>query len=192
MEIMKVSKRDMSIKTKKLRQQGLVPGNVYGGNLQKTVLIQMDQNEASRLVAKNRIGSRLTLMLDEKKLPVQIKDKDVDSQTGTLRNVSFQALAADQKVNSVITLMIKNFEKVAGMREFMLTEIPYAALPCDMIDVLEIDMEGMKAGTVVTVADIPELNSDKLEIQVDKDEIILRITDPKHTAPAEDAAEAVE
>ena len=192
MEIMKVSKRDMSIKAKKLRQQGLVPGNVYGGNLQETVLIQMDQNEASRLVAKNRIGSRLTLMLDEKKLPVQIKDKDVDSQTGTLRNVSFQALAADQKVNSVITLMIKNFEKVAGMREFMLTEIPYAALPCDMIDVLEIDMEGMKAGTVVTVADIPELNSDKLEIQVDKDEIILRITDPKHTAPAEDAAEAVE
>lgn len=194
METMEVSMRDKSLKANNLRKHGMVPGNIYGGNLKESILIQMNADTASRIILRSRIGSRLNLVLEGKKIPVQIKDRDIRSQDGQLQNVSFQALADDQKANSVATLVLKNYEKVAGMREFMITEIPYAALPCDMIDVLELDIRNLKIGSVLTVGDIPELNNDKIDLQIDKEEIVLRISDPKHNAPAdiEQDSESVE
>ena len=37
----------------------------------------------------------------------------------------------------------------------------------------------MGAGSIITVGDIPELQSDKIEPQVDRKEIVLRINDKK-------------
>ena len=64
----------------------------------------------------------------------------------------------------------------------MLLEIPYAAFPEDMIDTITIDVDGMTVGSVVTVGDIPELVSEKIDLQVDKEEIVLRISNKKHAA----------
>ncbi len=192
MDIMEVSKRDMKLKAKQLRKNGLVPGHVFGGHLEQSVLLQIDQNALRQMLAHKRIGSRLTLSMDGKKLPVQIKDKDVDSQTGELLNISFQALAADQKVNSIATIALKNTEKLPGMLEFMLSDVPYASLPADMVDIVEVDTEGMGVGTVVTVGDLKELNNDKIDLLVDKDEMILRISDAKRYAPAEEEEAAAE
>ena len=191
MEIMEVSKRDMSVKAKKLRQMGLVPGHVFGGHLKQSVLLQIDRNTLQKMLQHKNIGSRLTLTMDGQKLPVQIKDKDVDSMTGQVRNISFQALAADQKVNSVVHIVLTNTDKVTAMIEFMLTELPYAALPQDMVDTVEINVDGMSVGTVITVGDLKELNNDKIELLTDKDEIVLRISDPRRHAgqnASEDAA----
>ena len=44
-----------------------------------------------------------------------------------------------------------------------------------MIDTLTIDVDGLKTGDVLTVKDIPELMQEKIELQVDTDEIVLRI-----------------
>ena len=96
MDIMEVSKRDMNVKAKQLRRNGLVPGHVFGGHLKESVLIQMDQKALNQMLATKHVGSRLTLSMDGKKLPVQIKEKDVNSMNGEIRNIGFQALAADQ------------------------------------------------------------------------------------------------
>ncbi|MDO7203880.1 hypothetical protein Q5M85_06545 [Paraclostridium bifermentans] len=45
--------------------------------------------------------------------------------------------------------------------EKMQLEIPYTSLPKYMIDTITIDVDGMKAGNVITVGEIPELQSDK-------------------------------
>ena len=196
MDIMEVSKRDVSVKAKQLRRQGMVPGNVYGGHLESSVLIQVDQKILNQTLAQKHVGSRLTLSMDGQKLPVQIKDKDVNSINGEIRNISFQALAADQKVNSVAHIVLLNTEKNNNMLEFMMTEIPYDALPQDMVDLVEIDVDGMGVGTVVTVGDLTALNNDKVDLKADKDEIVLRVSDPRryekqNDVPAEEAAEDV-
>ena len=75
----------------------------------------------------------------------------------------------------------------------MLMEIPYAALPEYMIDTITIDVDGMAVGTVITVSDIPELMNEKIDLQVNKEEIVLRINDRRRFAkrPMEQAAESV-
>ena len=165
MDMITVEKRDFAVKAKKLRRLGLVPGSVFGGPLREA------------LVEQKREGSKLKIVLDGQQIPVQIKEKAVNLLNNDILHLSFQALQADQKVNSVIHIFLTNTEKVTDALERMLMEIPYASLPEDMIDTITVDVEGMPCGTVLTVGDIPELNSGKLDLQADKTEIVLRISD---------------
>ena len=153
--------------------------------------LQLDEAVARKLVGQKREGSRLQLTLDGQTIPVQIKEKTVNLLNNDILHLSFQALQADQKVNSLIHILLANTEKVTDALERMLMEIPYASLPEDMIDTITVDVEGMPCGTVLTVGDIPELNSGKIDLQVDKAEIVLRISD-KLRGPARAAQQTEE
>ena len=177
MENITVQKRDLSLKAKQLRRRGMIPGSVFGKSLPESISIQMEEAIARRLYRQKREGSKLSLNIDGKTIPVQIKEKTLNMLTDEILDISFQALTANEKVNSVIHIFLENDEKIAGQLERMLLEIPYASLPEDMIDTITIDLDGVKTGTVLTVGDIPELMSDKIELQVDTSEIVLRITD---------------
>lgn len=181
------SKRDFSKKAKQLRRMGFVPGSVYGGALKEAVSLQLAEPAVRKLLTTKMVGSRVTLMLDGKKIPVQIKDRSIDTLTNTIETIDFQALKADQKVNSVVHILLENTDKVTAVLEHMLTEVPYAALPADMIDTVTIDVDGLPVGTSVTVGDIKELQNDKLELQIDKDEMVFKIIE-KNTVVEEEPA----
>ena len=93
-------------------------------------------------------------------------------------------MTADEKVNSVIHILLANDDKVSGQLEKLLMEIPYASLPGDMIDTITIDMDGITTGTVLMVKDIPELMSDKLELKIDPEEIVLRVSERRNYTEA--------
>ncbi len=102
-----------------------------------------------------------------------------------IEHISFQALQVDQKVNSVAHIFLKNADTVAGILEQMLFEVPYAALPKDMIDTVTVDLEGKAVGTVVTVEDIPEFQNACVEVQIKPDSMVLRISDKKRASQNE-------
>lgn len=181
MNVITVDKRDFTLKAKQLRRSGIVPGSVFGGPLPDSISIQMDEAIAGKLLRYKREGSKLKLELDGQLIPVQLKEKTVNTLNNEILHISFQALKADQKVNSVIHIILKNTEKITETLEKMLMEIPYASLPEDMIDTITIDVDGMTVGSVITVGDIPELSSGKIDLQVGTEEIVLRISDKKHS-----------
>ena len=161
MDVIKVEKRNEQAKANQLRRSGLVPCCVYGGDLPESISIQMDQQTANKLFHTKREGSQV-------------------------EHFGFQALSANKKVNSVTHIFLKNTELVPGTLEQMLFEVPFASLPADMIDTVTVDLDGMPAGTTLTVKDIPEFQSDKIELQIDADSMVLRIVDKKR-AVEEDA-----
>ena len=173
MDQIHVKKKDTGIKAKRLRQLGMVPGNIIGKSLPESISIQMEEAEARRLVRQLREGSKIAIDLEGQAIPAQIKEKSLNTLNNEILHLSFQALVADEKVNSVIHIE----EKAGNQLEKMMMEIPYASLPADMIDTITIDLDGMAVGTVVMVKDIPELMSDTIELRVDPEEIVLRISD---------------
>lgn len=191
MNLVTVNKRDFTIKAKRLRRSGIVPGNVFGGPLAEPVSIQMQEADADRLVRNLREGSRLKLDLDSQVIPVQIKEKMLNTLNHEILHISFQALKADQKVNSVIHILLQNAEKATDSLEKMLMEIPYASLPEDMIDTITIDVDGMPLGTIVTVGDIPELMNENIDLQIGTDEIVFRLSDKK-PEPVQEAEQSAE
>ncbi|MEA5042308.1 MAG: 50S ribosomal protein L25/general stress protein Ctc [Oscillibacter ruminantium] len=191
MNTITVEKRDFSVKAKHLRRNGHIPGSVFGGPLKESISLQIDESTARQLVRHKREGSKLKLELDGKVIPVQIREKSIDNLNNEILHFRFQALAPSQPVSSVIHIILKNMEKVTASLERMVSEIPYTSLPEDMIDTITIDVDGMPVGSVLTVGDIPELNNEKIDLKIDKDEIILRIKDAKRigASTVEQAAE---
>lgn len=179
MDIITVEKRNEKTKAKQLRRSGIVPCCVYGGALQESLSIQIDQNTANKLFRVKREGSKIKLKLDDQLIPAQIKDKTRDFESNAIQHISFQALKADQKVNSVAHVIVLNADKIEGVAEKMLLEIPYSSLPGDMIDTVSIDLDNLPVGTLITVGDIKEFASDKIELQVDAESIVVRINDKK-------------
>lgn len=175
MENISVQKRDLTVKAKKMRRLGIVPGSVFGKSLPESISIQMDETVARRLIRQKREGSKLLLNIEGQNIQVQIKEKSLNTLSGEILHINFQALVANERINSVIHILLTNHEKFGVQLEKMLMEIPYVPLPSDMIDTITIDIDGLKTGDILTVKDIPELNSDKIELQVDMNEIVLRI-----------------
>lgn len=189
MDIITVQKRNLAVKAKKLRRLGIVPCNIFGGNLPESISIQLEEVIAQKLVRSKREGSKLQLNLDGQIIPVQFKEKVQNILSNEISHISFQALNSEHKVNSVIHIILKNAEIFGEKLDRMLLDIPYTSLPANMIDTVMIDLEGMPVGTVLTIADISEINSEKIELQVDSSSMVLRINDKIHAekqAAAED------
>lgn len=180
MENINVQKRDFTVKAKKMRRLGIIPGSVFGKSLPESISIQMEESIARRLVRLKREGSKLVLNIDGRAIPVQIKEKTLNTVNNEIEHISFQALSADEKVNSIIHIIVVNDEKITGSLEKIMLEIPYASYPEDMIDTITVDLDGMPKDTVLTVGEIPELKNDKIDLQVDYDSIVLKINDRKH------------
>ncbi len=179
MDVITVEKRNPTAKAKQLRRAGIVPCVICGGALKSSLSVQLDQKVASKLSRLNREGSKLQIKLDDQVILAQIKDKSWNSLTNEMTHISFQALKADQKVNSVAHIILQNTDKVAGVLEKLVMEIPYSAFPDDMIDTVTVDLESLPVGSILTVADIPEFKNGKVDLQVDADSMILRISDKK-------------
>lgn len=179
MDVIKVEKRNERAKAKQLRRSGLVPCCVYGGDLAEPISIQMDQQAANQLFRTKREGSKVGLDLDGRVIPTQIKEKKRDALNNEVEHFSFQALTANQKVNSVTHIFLKNADVVPDVLEQMIFEVPFSSLPADMIDTVTIDLDGLPAGTILTVNDIPEFQSERIELQIKKDSVVLRINDKK-------------
>ncbi len=191
MNVIKVEKRDTQAKAKRLRREGIVPCCVYGGGLPDSISIQMEQQIANQLLQTKREGSKVQLDLDGKLIPAQIKEQTRNFLNLNIEHIGFQALQADQSVNSVAHIFLKNAETSAGVLEQMIFEVPYASLPKDMIDTVTVDLADMTVGTVLTVEEIPEFASDRITLQIDPDSMVLRLSDKKR-APTQDAAPEAE
>ena len=65
MDQIHVKKRDTGIKAKRLRQLGMVPGNIIGKSLPESISIQMEEAEARRDVYKTQslsIGESMVMI----------------------------------------------------------------------------------------------------------------------------------
>ena len=189
MECISVQRRDVAVKPKKLRRAGVIPAVVFGKAVPESISIQLDEKTARQLIRTKREGSKLELDIEGERIPVQIKEKRLNLLNHEIEHMSFQTLTRGEKVDSVIHIILANDDKISGTLERMLLEIPYASLPRDMIDTITVDLDGIKAGTIITVQDIPELMSDKIELKLDPESIVLRISERRQQKAQQEEAE---
>ncbi len=52
-----------------------------------------------------------------------------------------------------------------------------------MIDTITLNLEGIKKGESIMIKDIPELMSGKVDLHIDPEEIVVRVTEKKQNEP---------
>ncbi|NLL46534.1 MAG: 50S ribosomal protein L25 [Clostridiales bacterium] len=181
--------RDSSAKVKQLRRSGIIPCVIYGGSLTESLLIQIDQATATKLLRDKREGSKVRIDVGGKVYNSLIKDIARNPVSSELDHIGFQALQSDKKANSKAQVILLNKETVPGILEQLLFEIPYAAYPEDMIDTVTIDLTGLGIDSLMTVEEIEDFKGKDIDLQVDADALVFKISDRRRPAAASAEAE---
>lgn len=193
MFILNAENRDEKQKPKQLRNKGIIPAVLYGKKLEESLSIQIPQKEITRFFKTNSKGSTLELSLSGKKYMVLLREATYKPATYELEHLSFQALIADEVVESVARIILLNREKVGGMVQQPQFEIAYRALPAHLIEKIELDLEGFDIGDSIRVEDLEMVKDSNFEIITPLDTLIVSVVDSKVTATAteDEGGEAV-
>lgn len=179
---LKAENRNMDLKPKQLRRKGIIPGVLYGKNLEQSVSIQIGKSEATRFLQSNSTGSKVELAIGDDKHLALFRDATYTPATGELEHLSFQTLLAGESVNSTIKVVLLNNEKIAAVVLQPHPEISYRALPSHLISTVEIDLDGMKAGDTIKISDLDIANNPDIEILDPLDTVVVSIVESSKAA----------
>ena len=190
MTTLKVQRRNMETKAKKLRREGYVTGNLFGKEIEGSIPLQIEKQEAERIERECMKGSQLYLELDGKTYDVLIKEMDYRPMDHQILEMDFQALVKGEKVQSVAEVILLNKEKVTeGVLEQLLEEIAYKATPEELVEKVEIDCAALRLGDTLKVADLDIAKNDKIDLQTDLDAPIVSILASNNEVPEDEEAE---
>ena len=129
------------------------------------------------------------LDLDGEQMDVLVKEVDYDSMGSKVLEIDFQALVSGEMVHSVAEVVLLNHEKVkSGVVELLLEEISYEALPENLIEKVEIDLDGKTAGDTIRVKDLPIATAEGIHLKTNPEETVVQVTEV-HNAPEEEETE---
>ena len=192
MNTLKAEKRDMSIKAKRLRREGYVTGNVFGKEIKGSIPIKLEKSAVDRLLKIHRRGSQVMLDVDGESMDVLLKEINFNPLKGQVDEIDFQALVKGEKVQSVAEVILENHDKVAsGVLQLLLEEVPYRALPGDLVEKVIIDVGNLKTGDSFKVGDLDMAKNEKVDLLIDPETIIVTVSESRN-AVEEDTGEEAE
>ncbi len=145
-------------KVRKLRQEGIVPGVVYGPGIDP-VAVQVDQVLMSKVYTAAGKHAPVHLTIGSTKRIAMIKDVEVDNVKRRINHVSFHAVRQNEPVEAEVPIkLVGEGESVAEKAGLIvlqaLDKIQVRALPMLLPESIEIDITGLKeSGDKVTLAD---------------------------------------
>ena len=170
-----VEKRDLTIKAKKLRKIGFIPGSLAGRTPEETLLVQIPAGKAKKFLKENSRGALVTLSCDGVSYPAVLKSISRAPIDGQPLDLAFQSLFEDVPVNSAAQVVLRNADKITVPVNKLVNEIPYTALPKDLVELAEIDLAQLRAGDRVKVADLALSGLPGLEVLLAPDTLVITL-----------------
>ncbi|MBQ9684189.1 50S ribosomal protein L25 [Candidatus Saccharibacteria bacterium] len=189
-----LAKRELTgKKVKGLREQGLIPSVVFGGG-NDPILTQSPYNETEKVLLNAGYHSPIDLDIAGKKQMALVKVVHLDPVKGTIQNVEFQAISANQVVEATTPIEIVDFEKSDASKAHLtilqvMEEIDVKAKPADLPEAIVVDASGLK--TVedgITIADLKLPKGVELaDKELDPETAIANVYDPAQEAADREA-----
>jgi large subunit ribosomal protein L25 len=189
-EAIRADKRAASTKSelKRLRDQGKIPGVVYGKQLKSPALIAVDEKELLNLL---RGHARSVLELDiqgEGKRHVMINEVQRDMIKQNVLHVDFRQVNMDEEVRTTVPIEIEGQAagvKQGGIMQVLLHELEVRCLPKDLPASIPIDVSAVDIGENLLVGDLKL--PDTIQVLSDANEVIVTILAPQKESEAEEA-----
>lgn len=173
----KAENRNPDMKVKKLRESGIVPGCVYGGSLSETLNIQIPIKEVVQLLKAKTIGGQVVVNVEGNKLLGLLKEIGTHPVSNQIEHLSFQSLVANELVTSTARIVLKNEDKIIDFIRQSLSDVSYKAFPSHLVEEIDIDVQGMKAGSSLKVEDLAIAKNKNVEILTPLDTVVIAIVE---------------
>ena len=192
MNTLKAEKRSTDEKAKKLRREGFVTGNLFGREIENSIMLKLSKKDVEQLLKVDNKGSQVMLEVDGKQYDALIKDIQYNAMARRVDEIDFQALVSNEMVHSTAEIILENEEKVmSGVLQDELKEVAYKALPADLVDKIKVDVAGMKIGDTLRVKDLEIAKNKNIHITTDPEAVVATVT-PVHNVVPETETEAEE
>lgn len=186
---LKTNPRTTSMKAKQLRRTGVIPGVVFGKNMGQPISIQVLQKDVENFLKTNGVGYKLEIEFEGEKRLVLLKDITRDPTTRRVDHVDFQELTLGETITSIAHIFLINKEWIEGVVQQALEEITYKALPSNLIEKIEIDMEGKAVGYTLTVAELDIAKNELIQLITPLDSLVVSIAPHKKFEETESGLE---
>lgn len=186
-------------KLKALREAGMIPSVVYGGD-KEPVLASSEYVATEKVLNEAGYHSPVDLDLAGKKQLAIVKDVQLDPVSRKIVNIEFQAISENEAVTATTPIVVVNFEAsdASKLYHFAMTqaleEIEVKAKPADLPEELTIDAGALaNVDDKLTVADLVlpkgvELADKELSVE----QVVASLYDPAAEAAAREAASQTE
>lgn len=193
MNTLKAQRRETTEKAKRLRREGYVTGNLFGRQIEGSILLKIEKKEAERIMRECMKGSQIMLEVEGKEYDVLIKEMDYDAMTRSILEMDFQELVKGEKVHSVAEIVLHNKDKVIeGALEQLLEEVAYKATPEHLVDKIDVDCSTLHLGDTITVGDLAIAKNKDVDVVTHLDSVVVTVLTPNNAdIPSDEDAEEV-
>lgn len=176
-------------KVKKLREDGKLPGHVYGKGIE-TEHVSVDKKTFLKTFHEAGETGLIDLKIGvEKVRPVLIRGVQYDPVSGQPVHIDFYQVDMTQKVKVPVPLILVGDQpESVHLGETIvlqtLNELEVEALPSDLVEKIEVDITPLKNVDDAVTVDQLQFDRNKLTIHAPDDEIIVKLA-PAVTAEME-------
>jgi len=183
-------------KVKALRQQGILPANIYGKK-EKSLAVQLEAKSFLPVFKEAGETSLIELRVaDEKEVrPVLIHNVQFHPVEETPLHVDFYQVDLKEKVTTKVPVELIGespaIKDKIGILIQPLSEVEVEALPADLPEKIEVDISGLKAVDETVIVGSIKV-SEGVKILTDEKEVLVKIEPPtKEEVAPKPVAEAV-
>lgn len=141
-----------------LRRQGLLPGIVYGRGIEP-IVVQLDQRSASKVLSSASSSTLIDLQVGKESHKVLVREIQRDVIRGDYTHVDFLKVAMDVAISAMVPVELvgeaPGVAELGGILVAGLNEIEVEALPADLPDRIEVELDVLKEiDDAITVGDL--------------------------------------
>ena len=177
--ILKAEKREITgRKVKRMRKEGILPGNIYGKNI-KSVSLMVKEKDFEDMFKKVGETSLLQIELGKEKRPVLVHNVQMDPLSDKPIHVDFLQVDLKEKVTAEVPVELvgESPAEKQGLGPVVqyIQEIEVEALPTDLPDKFEVDISNLiEVDNAVFVKDL-KVDKKKIEIKNDMEVILVKV-----------------
>lgn len=164
--------------TKTLRDEGLIPAELYGRGLANQHL-SVSAKEFKKVFKEAGESTVIQLVVESKKHPVMIHDVARDPIDEEILNIDFYQVRMDEKLKLKVPLVFEGeaaaVKEKQGVLVKAVSEIEIEALPADLPHDLKVDLTLLKdIGNSISVKDL--ITPKGVEVKVDLATVVATVT----------------
>jgi large subunit ribosomal protein L25 len=161
----------------RLRRDGLLPGVLYGSNMDP-VALQLPAHEAGQLLTRLQGTVLIDLEVDGQTHTTIVRELQRDVLRGDPVHVDFMAVDMEQVLNIRVPISLVGESPAVATGEYAvmtsLYELEVECLPKDIINIVEVSVEGLTdLGDTILVSDV--VVPEGINILTDLEEAVARV-----------------
>ena len=182
----------------RLRQEGLIPGVLYGRGKKPHAIVVPERELRSALTGSAGRHAILDVVLEGQKTSHAsiLKDFQVDPIRGRITHFDLHEVRLDEAITAQVAIELTGESpgvKVGGVLSALVREVSVEALPLEMPDHLTLDIGETEIGSTLRVSDLVAPEGSK--ILDDPDTVVVTVAAPRvevEEEPEEELAEGEE